>query len=149
MLSMICPFCGSDDVEVPTVDVGPGEVQCGPAECLTCLAYQEVSGEWQLRELIVCGPCSRAAGADRDVKHLPLACPEDAIALPSECYRPMLQEPEKSYATSCWVRDSLDDETIRDIIINGIVEVPELMNVELREQFDSEIVRNIINKNQP
>ena len=43
---MICPFCKNDSVDVPTVDVGVGEIQCGPAICDICSAYQERDGEW-------------------------------------------------------------------------------------------------------
>lgn len=32
---MNCPKCGAD-VEVPTVDIGVGEQQCGPAFCTEC-----------------------------------------------------------------------------------------------------------------
>jgi predicted Zn-ribbon and HTH transcriptional regulator len=33
---MICPECDSENVEVPTVDIGVGEQQCAPASCLDC-----------------------------------------------------------------------------------------------------------------
>lgn len=46
---MTCPFCGSADLEIPTVDIGVGDQQCGPAWCYSCLASQTESGEWERR----------------------------------------------------------------------------------------------------
>lgn len=43
---MECPICGSKEVDVPTVDVGVGSVQCGPAMCMTCNAAQDYDGKW-------------------------------------------------------------------------------------------------------
>lgn len=43
---MICPFCGSTDIDIPTVDIGVGECQCGSALCNICLSYQDQNGEW-------------------------------------------------------------------------------------------------------
>lgn len=43
---MNCPFCGSDDIDIPTVDIGVGEQQCAPAGCLKCQAYQDMEGRW-------------------------------------------------------------------------------------------------------
>jgi len=43
---MKCPFCGSENVEVPTVDIGVGDAQCGPASCRDCLAYQDSNAIW-------------------------------------------------------------------------------------------------------
>lgn len=43
---MMCPFCKSSNVEVPTVDIGVGEQQCGPAYCYDCYAYQDSCGTW-------------------------------------------------------------------------------------------------------
>lgn len=43
---MECAFCGSTNVEVPTVDIGAGEQQCGPAECRDCRAAQTDDGRW-------------------------------------------------------------------------------------------------------
>ncbi len=42
---MKCPICNSE-VEVPTVDVGVGEIQCGPAVCHICFACQNADGTW-------------------------------------------------------------------------------------------------------
>ena len=47
---MICPFCKSDNVDVPMVDIGVGEQQCGPACCMDCLACQDSDGDWQQTE---------------------------------------------------------------------------------------------------
>ncbi|MGH7164463.1 MAG: hypothetical protein ACREIS_02930 [Nitrospiraceae bacterium] len=33
---MICPKCGSDNIDVPMVDNGVGMQQCSPAGCLNC-----------------------------------------------------------------------------------------------------------------
>ena len=44
---MQCPFCKSNNVEVPTVDIGVGEQQCGPAACEDCGASQDSNGKWQ------------------------------------------------------------------------------------------------------
>ncbi len=41
---MQCPFCKSNAVEVPTVDIGVGNQQCGPA---SCGASQDRDGKWQ------------------------------------------------------------------------------------------------------
>ncbi len=74
---MKCPFCGSDDVEVPMVDIGVGETQCGPAQCLECLSHQEAdTGVWVQETLIECPACSKAGGADRPVFHMPPICKE-------------------------------------------------------------------------
>jgi hypothetical protein len=43
---MNCPFCTSEEVEVPTVDIGVGEQQCGPAACFECGASQDQDGKW-------------------------------------------------------------------------------------------------------
>lgn len=43
---MQCPFCKSNDVDVPTVDIGVGVQQCGPASCMECGACQDSGGEW-------------------------------------------------------------------------------------------------------
>jgi hypothetical protein len=37
---MQCPFCDGD--VVPTVDIGVGEQQCGPAFCVDCGATQDM-----------------------------------------------------------------------------------------------------------
>jgi len=37
---MMCPFCKSENVEVPYVDIGVGYQQCGPAFCYDCNAHQ-------------------------------------------------------------------------------------------------------------
>lgn len=44
---MTCPFCGSKNVDVPTVDIGVGEQQCGPAVCIDCDAAQDSDGKWR------------------------------------------------------------------------------------------------------
>jgi hypothetical protein len=44
---MKCPFCGSTNVDVPMVDIGVGEQQCGPAACLDCYASQDENGVWR------------------------------------------------------------------------------------------------------
>lgn len=44
---MDCPFCKSTNVDVPMVDIGVGEQQCGPASCLDCGAAQDYDGRWQ------------------------------------------------------------------------------------------------------
>ena len=38
---MTCPLCGSENIEVPRVDVGVGEVQCAPAYCLDCDWFED------------------------------------------------------------------------------------------------------------
>lgn len=43
---MECPVCGSTNIEIPTVDIGVGEMQCGPAQCNACGAAQDNEGEW-------------------------------------------------------------------------------------------------------
>ena len=43
---MKCPFCNGASVDYPTVDIGVGEVQCGPAECNDCMAWQDGEGKW-------------------------------------------------------------------------------------------------------
>ena len=43
---MACPFCGSENVDIPMVDIGVGEQQCGPATCVDCLAGQDSDGTW-------------------------------------------------------------------------------------------------------
>ena len=43
---MECPFCLSKNVDVPMVDIGVGEEQCGPAICLDCNAAQDDQGAW-------------------------------------------------------------------------------------------------------
>lgn len=42
---MKCPFCDAE-VSVPTVDIGVGEQQCGPADCPNCGAAQDSDGRW-------------------------------------------------------------------------------------------------------
>jgi hypothetical protein len=37
---MTCPFCHSKNVVAPMVDVGVGEIPCGPAECMDCGAAE-------------------------------------------------------------------------------------------------------------
>lgn len=37
----VCPYCDGINVEVPTIDTEVGEVQCGPAFCIDCGAYQD------------------------------------------------------------------------------------------------------------
>ena len=44
---MLCPFCKSTNVDVPTVDNGVGEQQCGPAWCVDCGASQDDMGMWE------------------------------------------------------------------------------------------------------
>ncbi len=44
---MQCPFCKSNAVEVPTVDIGVGNQQCGPASCEECGASQDRDGKWK------------------------------------------------------------------------------------------------------
>lgn len=38
--SVGCPWCGSPNVDTPMVDIGVGEIQCGPASCMDCQSYQ-------------------------------------------------------------------------------------------------------------
>ena len=47
---MNCPFCGSENVDVPMVDIGVGEIQCGPALCGDCLSGQNSEGVWTKNE---------------------------------------------------------------------------------------------------
>ena len=37
---MTCPFCNSKNVKAPMVDIGVGEIPCGPAECYDCGAIE-------------------------------------------------------------------------------------------------------------
>lgn len=37
---MRCPYCGSDAVNAPTIDIGVGEIPCGPAGCEDCRSFQ-------------------------------------------------------------------------------------------------------------
>lgn len=37
---MRCPWCDSIDIDVPTVDIGVGEQQCGAAGCMDCSSFQ-------------------------------------------------------------------------------------------------------------
>lgn len=43
---MKCPNWGSEDTDIPTVDIGVGEIQCGPMQCNACGAYQDSAGLW-------------------------------------------------------------------------------------------------------
>ena len=43
---MQCPACKSNNVEVPTVDIGVGNQQCGPAFCYDCGSTQDSDGTW-------------------------------------------------------------------------------------------------------
>ena len=70
---MKCPYCGAE-ATCDTVDIGVGEIQCGPYGCDYCEASQNKDGTWSPPNYIVCGPCSRAGGADRPVMHLPPEC---------------------------------------------------------------------------
>lgn len=52
---MKCPFCNSENLDIPTVDIGVGEMQCGPARCLDCEAYQQEAdddGEVRITEWV-------------------------------------------------------------------------------------------------
>jgi hypothetical protein len=46
MAQMTCPFCGAV-AEVPTIDIGVGDEQCGPAECPKCGAAQDNDRVWR------------------------------------------------------------------------------------------------------
>jgi hypothetical protein len=37
---MKCPYCQSENVDYPTVNIGVGEQQCAPAGCMDCGAVQ-------------------------------------------------------------------------------------------------------------
>jgi hypothetical protein len=43
-----CPFC-KEVARFDTVDIGVGEIQCGPAECTNraCRAAQDMQGIWR------------------------------------------------------------------------------------------------------
>lgn len=52
--SMGCPWCGSSNVEAPTVDIGVGKQQCGPMGCNDCQSFQiDPSDEEQLARATV------------------------------------------------------------------------------------------------
>ncbi len=42
---MKCTYCNCK-ADVPMVDIGVGEQQCGPAECPNCGAAQDHNGVW-------------------------------------------------------------------------------------------------------
>lgn len=35
-----CPYCGSRDIYYDEVDVGPGMMKCGPAQCEDCQSFE-------------------------------------------------------------------------------------------------------------
>ena len=43
---MTCPFCGRA-TEQEMVDVGVGEIPCGPPHCDWCMAVQNEDGTWE------------------------------------------------------------------------------------------------------
>jgi hypothetical protein len=47
---MTCPYCDSENVEVPMVDIGVGETQCGAAFCYECMAFQLLQDDQETEE---------------------------------------------------------------------------------------------------
>lgn len=55
---MTCPWCQSGNIDIPTVDIGVGEQQCGPMACLDC-------GASEMRDVINPDPQSSAEERER------------------------------------------------------------------------------------
>lgn len=47
---MQCPWCGGTNTEQDMIDIGVGEIPCGPMGCMDCGAYIPTSEQAQIIE---------------------------------------------------------------------------------------------------
>lgn len=125
---MICPFCGSKSIDVPTVDIGVGEQQCAPASCNDCGASQfshHGPGEEATEEERKAGwwrgpPVDNLPGAEVTSIELPGGVKMDVVSIPGFPEDKAMLAPISAQELVKASREELDEVAKRSVLVTNI-----------------------------